>query len=222
LAKNTLIESEVGTDLHWIIEYIIIRFLYKKGLNSFYEVIPNIFTGKTTIDTLIIRDGKFKKEIENNQNVISIPPQIKIINIDYYFGSDLNKIRKKTLRNYQGKEKFLIIVVLSTTNKIKYPTDIPYRKNVKILSYKDFSKFIGLNGTFQEQYKAAINLARRYHYNQARQELRNLSSQSAKLIQEKFPYQQEKYEQYLMNKNLCYLLNSSTNGRDLSKWIKFP
>ena len=192
--------------------------MFYMKLNSFYEVLP-IIKRKSKIDTLIIRNEIFKEKIEKNQNIINIPPNIQIINIDYYFGSDLNKVRKKTLRGYQGNNKLLLIVLLSTNKKIKVPVNVPYEKNIRILTYSEFAKFIKLRGTFLDRYNTAIEIARNYCDAKLQERLRQMSVIAKTDIQENFPNQQERFEEYVINNNLSNLLYSTPKDQGLLKYL---
>ncbi len=190
------LNQEIGYNLHLIIEYLFLKFTREKNCISFYEVILNKIVSGNRIDNLIIRNREFIELIEKKQETLEIPENIKIVNVEYYSGSDIDTIIQKCHKNYQGKDRFLIIVLLLTENyNIPTPNNIPFKNNVKIFNAMEFSQFIGYNGPCLEKFKYSIELARASFYDkQRRKELRKLAIDFKKLIKRDFNFGQEEFE----------------------------
>lgn len=157
--------QEAGINAHWILEMIFLQCTREKNLHSYYEIYPSILHHKKHADNSILRNSNFKQKIEANQSVLKIPNSIRLINIDYYSGSDIETIIRKCKKDYQGEGKFLIIVSLSTQKKnIKTP-NVPYRENVRIMNTEEFSKFMGYKGQDLNEYTECIKINRKAPWN---------------------------------------------------------
>jgi len=217
----------VGRNIHIILEDLFIKFTRNEQLNSFFEIKPSRYDTDFQCDNSLIVDIQSIVNLERNQRIIKISNRIKEINIDYTLSTDLDVIKKKCFKFYQGEEKLLIIVILSSKmlNKSDLSKlEIPYRKNVKILNSEKFAQFIGykLNPLIYQQYQKAINLAINAMFDDScLEELTRVAVESknnlvkiADDIKSKSnlnynPLQQEGFENYLKNgtkTDLSYLL----------------
>ena len=198
------LNQEIGYKFHLILEYLFLKFTREKNCISFYEVMLNKRVSSNRIDNLIFRNIEFIDLIEKKQKILEIPENIKIINIEYYSGSDTDTIIHKCLKNYQGKNRFLIIVLLLTENyNIQTPNNIPFKKNVKIFNAMEFSRFLGYCDQCLEKFEYSIELAKASFYDkERRKELRNLAMDFKKLIKRDFNFGQVEFEKsYVMYKH---------------------
>ena len=142
----------IGEQIHYIIEYLSIKYLKIKNCQVKHEVEVSS-NRKFRIDLMIERNKKFVDNIERNQIVVDIPKNIKKIAIDFTFSLDTDKIIKKCSKKYQNSERLLLIILIrEKQNKnakefhqqILNSHKIQNKENIKIINYKDFLRFIDL------------------------------------------------------------------------------
>lgn len=103
------IKSAIGMISHLIFEYLTIKYLLLRNCQADNEhsVNPN---SKHQVDLLIKRNKDFITNIEANQNKISFKENIKEIAIDFTWSITDKFIIKKFYKNYQNKNRSLIVV----------------------------------------------------------------------------------------------------------------
>ena len=83
-----------------------------------------------------------------------IPNNIRKVLIDFTFGLNEIGILDKCYRNYQGEDRYLLIVMMQermdcavedVQKLIQDTDDISYKGNIKVLSFKGFLEFLGLS-----------------------------------------------------------------------------
>ncbi len=203
----------IGDCIHPILECIFIEFAIHKGYKAYYEIMPSVYSKKTIIDN----------------TKIDVYCDTKMINIDYTIRGKLYKITNKFLKSYQGEEKLLVIVLLTSDKKnIKLPERIliPYKSHVKLMNANEFAEFIGYRGKYLIDYNYAITLTRRAFYddkslnslieiaNDARIKLEKLSKQF-QISQIDLEY----FLKYGTTKDFSYLLKESTNRNNLKRFF---
>ncbi|TFG23811.1 MAG: hypothetical protein EU529_06280 [Promethearchaeota archaeon] len=144
------IKSAIGRLTHIIFEYLTIKYLLLKGCQADFEQQINLNT-KHQVDILVKRDRNFMKHIEKFQSIISIPNIIREIAIDFTFSLEKKFILSKFYKNYQNKNRFLIVVLLdgdikkcSVEQIIQFSSNINFKKYIKILSFNEFLEFLCL------------------------------------------------------------------------------
>ena len=202
--------QEAGINAHWVLEKIFLQYTREKNLQSYYEIYPSILVHKKHSDNAILRNLNFKQKIENRQSVLKLPNPIKLLNIEYYSGSDIETIIQKCKKDYQGESKFLIIVSLSTEKKkIKTP-NVPYKEHVGIMNVKEFASFMGYEGQDLQDYNECIKLTREAPWNlDARKKLRELKKKAKKLLEQEYNYRQESLESDLGEEQVQSILQGT-------------
>jgi len=205
--------AKIGSNLHIILESIFLDHTRSLNCNSYSEIRHANLINKNRPDNTIIRDDIFIKNIEKEykSNKIRIPDNIKLINVDYVFGDNKSNIQNKLFRGYQSKEKFLIIVSTNEKIKFKIPPEIPYRKNVRVVSYVEFGDFIGYEPDVLKEFERVIDLAKlAFNRKRARDELFTISLKKSEIIKKKFSNMQDSFEDQLRKIGLDYLLGQKT------------
>ena len=229
IAPKIELKSLIGLRNHPILEYIFMKFAKENDLLSFYEIMPSRKDNQKRCDNTIIRDKKFIELIEKNQNLIKFLDNIKMINIDYQLGLDIPRIIKKSFRGYHGGDKHLIIVILTTKQKIQVPQNIPFKNNFSILNAEEFCCFLGFNEKYSNNFMEMIEFSiDSFYYDYSFTTLESLSKLAKNKLSEEFSENQnEKLEEYLRKKNLMYLLkknkinlNKSSNQNNLMNWLR--
>ena len=142
----------IGEQLHHILQYLSHTYfeIKKCSINIEGEVDPH---RKFRVDILINRYPEFFTNIEQLQQVIQIPNNIKKVLIDFTFSLDPIKIVEKCFRRYHSREKFLIIVLLQEQrrrNKRKFnqlinkSNSIKMKKHILVINFIDYLEFINL------------------------------------------------------------------------------
>jgi len=215
------IVTEVGTRSHIIQEDLFIRNSRKKHCNSFWEASTTIQDNQRRPDNSIGRDDIFRIEIESQQNVLTIPKNVKLINIDYLLSLSERSIEKKCRKGYHGREKWLFLVSLLSkkrSNKLPRNLDIPFSKNVKILSPEEFAEFFGYEGQILEKFRESIHLASLALYDsQARLELSKWAMESRDILDQEYSYKTAEFMQYLKDKNIRHLSSEDPEFESLRK-----
>ena len=213
ISLNTEISARVGKFTHWILELIFIEFCLSKKEKAYFETKVCVQDFETIADNTIIRP--FDK--------------IKMVNIDYTISSRFSLILEKCTRNFQGEEKELIIVVLTTPMNISFPKDIviPFRQNVKLLNFKQFAAYLGYNGHYLNKYNYTISLIIRALYDDnAYKKLEKMGKTAKKklvALSEEYLLTQTEFEKYLksgIEQDLSYLLKSSVSDISLDRFIQ--
>jgi len=215
------ISMEVGAKSHIIQEYLFMKNSRKKHCNSFWEAKTTIRDNQHRPDNDIGRDDIFRIEIESQQNVLTIPENIKLINIDYLLGLSKESIEKKCRKGYHGKEKLLILVSLlnrKRNNRLPKNLDILFPESVKILNPEEFAKFFGYEGQILEKFRESIHLTSLALYDsQARSELSKWAMRSRNILNQVYSYKTEEFMQYLRDKDIRYLSSEDTEFETLRK-----
>lgn len=202
--------TRIGTYFHWIMEYLFLNHTRIKDTYSYYEVRPSRYTESFSLrrsDNSIIVEENFNTLSLFTKEFSELRPKVKLINIDYHLGESLADIRDKCYRGYQGRNKFLFIVSMTTKDNIITPMSIPYRKNVQILDLKTFATFFGFPVEIFEQMKDLKNLAlSAIIYKQYLNSLRNLSKTAEKSIKKSLNFSQKEFELFLKSSGLLDLL----------------
>ena len=108
-------------------------------------------------DLIIKRNCNFKKKIELFQEIIHFSPEIELIVIDFTLSLYPKVILEKALRNYQNKNRFLIIVLLreeGTLNAQYFQNLLENDINIcnedknliKVINFKEYIGFLNLGG----------------------------------------------------------------------------
>ncbi len=212
---------EVGAKSHIIQEYLFMKNSRKKHCNSFWEAKTTIRDNQRRPDNDIGCDDTFRKKIESHQDILTIPENIKLINIDYLLSLSKESIKKKCRKGYHGREKWLILVSLLSkkrSNKLPRNLDIPYPKNVKILSPEEFAEFFGYEGQILEKFRESIHLTSLALYNsQARLELSKWAMKSRNILNQKYSYKTKEFLQYLRDKDIRHLSSEDPEFETLRK-----
>ena len=223
IPNEFIVYSKIGTDFHWIAEYLFIKNTRAKNYLSFYETFPS-FLSKTGhgkklhlnhCDNTIIVDENLRRILTE---IVDIPKDIVIINIDYFLGTSMRIIKGKCLKGYQGKYKMLILVPLNATQPLETPENIPHRKNVKVLDPKSFTKFFEFTEDINKQFLLNVNLAKKAVYIETnRKVLKSKSIEFKKLLRSSLNYSQNELKGYLKSINRLDLLEYDNDHLD--KWI---
>lgn len=147
-------KTAIGTVCHPIFELLTIKSILLKNCNVDYEHSISSNT-RHQIDIFIDRNRNFKENIELNQNIIFFPNYIKEIAIDFTFSISRKFIIKKFFKNYQDKERFLVIVLLIEEKEkkctvqnieqiIQFSSNIKFKDHIKILTFTEFLEFLDL------------------------------------------------------------------------------
>jgi len=209
----------IGTLFHWIVEKLFLEYTRSKGCFSFYEPYVNILTqdsvlykkyGRLHCDNAIIIDNNFINLTSFAKKFVKTHCNIELITIDYYLGTSVKNLKKKCLKGYQGKGKYLIIVSLSANHPLQNPPDIPFSNNVKILDPISFANFFGFDGKVLEEFLRTVKLAKVAIYDELiRQVLTNFSETNKKILREEFNYSQKEFQKFMESKNKLHLLEYS-------------
>ncbi|NVM04283.1 MAG: hypothetical protein HWN67_18290 [Candidatus Helarchaeota archaeon] len=223
LKPNELdVKTEIGNNVHITLERIFLDHTKNLGCDSYREIYPTIRDNLNHSDNCVIRNELFEKSIESKSDLITIPRNIKIINFDYTMGFDNETIYGKCEKGYQGKEKMLIIIPLTTNeNNIITPLHIQYRNHVKILNPYEFANFMGYEGKNLNDFMNTVRLAREAIYNPlANEELRRLAEINKKYIENnEYTSMQEKLKQKLKKMGRLDLLEKSPS--DIKTLVDF-
>lgn len=144
------IKSAIGRITHIIFEYLTIKYLQSKCCQVDFESKINYNT-KHQVDILIKRNKMFIENVEKFQTIVSIPDNINEIAIDFTFSTEKKFILSKFYKNYQNKNRYLIVVLLDRDIKkfnveeiAQFSSDIKFKYYIKILSFKEFLAFLDL------------------------------------------------------------------------------
>jgi len=215
--------SKIGTDFHWIAEYLFLKQTRARNFISFYETYPSFLSKKGRGKKLRLNHCDSTILIDDNLKVIlnevgNIPNNIAIINIDYFLGTSSRIIKAKCLKGYQGKQKMLILVPLNATKPLKTPENIPYRKNVRILDPITFTKFFGFIKDISKQFLENVNIAKTAVYIEGnRAVLKSKAREFENLLKSRYNYSQNELMSYLKSINRLDLLRYDNDHLD--KWV---
>lgn len=154
----------IGKKIHQIIEYnFMLNFKNSKETHVFYEIIPSMsLDALFRVDNSIISQNQIKWDI---LETYKIPKTIKIINIDYLFSTNLERIYPKMYKKYHNKKMLLLIVVLPAKVKsYSIPLDVPYMENIKVIGVEDFFKIFIFNNSLENKIRYAIEIAGKAPY----------------------------------------------------------
>lgn len=165
--------SEISNIIHPLYEKVTIEYLNSKGVRCAHEVYVKL-PRKYRTDNMIERSETFKNNIEQFQNIISIPGSIKLISVDYTYIADFKTLEEKFDKFYQSKDRMLIIVLMGQSEKhianfrkkLQQATaeddGSRHLEHVKILTSKEYGVFLGFDGhhakTFDLYQKLAFSV----------------------------------------------------------------
>jgi len=190
-------------------------------IHVYYEVISKL--GKRTYnlnrpDVSAILENSFKDYIFLKQDFINftnaMKQNIRLLNIEFYHGTATNKLIEKSQKGYQGKHKFLIIVLTGTHKEGNYflnklrrsKASIPIFEHIKILNLNEFISFIRISYNHKKILKNNIELFGKgtysdYYFDQ----LKDISEFNETELKEVFPL---KYKEDLSTEGLIKYLTS--------------
>jgi len=171
------------------------------------------------IDLAVFRDEEFYKEIELDQELVVLNEYITMINIDITTTTNPYYVREKFFKGYQGKNRFLIIVLLAYENadsdfwglvKDSFGNiSVPYAENIKILTSTQFSDLFNYSGISLKNYKFYNQLYKKaLRSESALEQLKILTLRKQRMLKkfqkdlmheknlEVFPASQEEFERY--------------------------
>jgi len=179
-------------------------------------------------DVSVILENSFKDYIFLKQDFINftndMKQNIRLLNIEFYHGTDTNKLIEKSQKGYQGKHKFLIIVLTGTNKEGNYflnklrrsKTSIPLFEHIKILNLNEFISFIRFSYYHKKILKNNIELFGKgtysdYYFDQ----LKDISEINEKELKEVLPlkYKEdlstEGWIKYLTSLKLTYIVKDN-------------
>jgi len=189
----------IGNMIHFIMEFLFIKYQLNIGNAVFYEISPTD-ERDTIIDNALL-------ELNN---------KIKMKCIDYSTSKYKENIYDKMYKNYQSIYRELIIVPLLIDDEVKISKTIKknLRKNVKILNKDEFAKWVGYNNEELEIYYRAIELAKSALFDDDDfAKLRKLGKKAQynlHKLEDKYPIGEKGFIKYLKN----------VNGKDYSYILK--
>ncbi|MFX1456277.1 MAG: hypothetical protein ACFFDB_12960 [Promethearchaeota archaeon] len=212
-STETRILSRIGTYLHWVLESLFLKNTRRMGAKSFYEISPSkqseLFSLKKCDNAIIISDN-FLKLSDVASAFTEIHQNIKMVTIDYHFGSNLSDIRAKCFRSYQSSSKYLFIISLTLKGPIPTPFSIPFRCNVQVIDVETFLEFFGFKSSSIMKIKRNIKLAKSAMYNaKSLDKLKQQALKALSRIKISLNFSQIELENYLRSKNQLNLLNYS-------------
>jgi len=159
LNKYSLSENivDIGKKIHQIIEYYFMLNFKDTNVLTFYEISPS----RESDDLFRVDNSIIDSHLEGVGNI-----SMRVINIDYLFSSNPERVYPKMYKNYHGKEMFLLIIIL--TNRIdsySIPLDVSFKDNIKIIHIDEFFKIFVFKEGIKEKIQDAIFLAKRAPYN---------------------------------------------------------
>ncbi len=148
--KNRI--SAIGRFGHIPIEYFSLILFNLKHCKVVHE---NTLEEGTRPDLVIDRDDNFKFNIEKHQNVVLFSDNIEIIAVDFTFGLTGNNILYKCFRNYQTRNRYLLIVLLREgkiatahyfqrliNNDVNINSE--NKKRIKVINFEAYLDFLNL------------------------------------------------------------------------------
>ncbi|GAG90514.1 unnamed protein product, partial [marine sediment metagenome] len=155
--------SELSNIIHPLYEKVTIDYLNSKGVRCAHEVFVRL-PRKFKPDNMIERSDEFRNNIEQFQNIISIPDSIKLISVDYTYTADFDTLAEKFEKFYQSGDRMLVIVLLGASNrKLKNFKEYlqkatnedkgsKHLEHVKILSLDEYREFLGFDGHYAKTF----------------------------------------------------------------------
>lgn len=205
--------TDIGTELHVILERINMHDTRENKYDSYYEIHPSNHLGQIHPDITIIVNQFLREKL-------GLSKEIKIINIDFSMANNRQTFIDKGNRGYQGKDRILIIVPWTTETSIKVPTDIPLRENVKILNPWQYAEFIGMREENLDNIIKTFEIAQSSNYDTtAREELNKLALESKRYLKEKYPSLQEEFDNKLKEMGISSLKNISSANKKLDDYF---
>ncbi len=148
----------VSEYVHIIIEYYSLIYLNLKNCNGRHE---DILDEGSRPDLIIERDDNFKSNIEPHQNIISFSNNVDLTNIeeiavDFTMSLIPSNIIRKCFRNYQNKERYLLIVLIREEGivtaqyiqdliNIDAELDNEEKELIKVINFDEFLQFLNLD-----------------------------------------------------------------------------
>lgn len=200
---------EIGVELHWCLEKIFMEHAYENNYKAFWEVYPKTEEDKRTrkkADNIILISKRLRTQL--NQ-FFPISKDIKMIIIDYFFGSSKEEILIKLNRGYQKREKLLIIIPSTLRVKERIPPKTtPFYENVKIFNPNYFLKIFNFKLEHIEQFKNVITLSSSAKFDKnSKKELKRIARKSEEELRYLYNYRQSALISDLKKLNWIYLLN---------------
>jgi len=205
--------QEIGRLLHWILEFLIIRFSETFGWDAYYEVCPNVLINRNQVDISII--------LPNSQNISFSDFLMKnhiLLNFDITMTSDDDFLVEKCLRGYHSHHKFLIIICLySSIETIKSIRERVFkkispnlRKNLLILNTEEFLKILNLPIDLKKDINRYIKIAKSaIHDENEYKKLEFYSYLAEKDLRSNYSDRSKKnFENTLRSLNLFHILRS--------------
>jgi len=211
VSNNFDIIIEIGKNCHRVVERICIEYTRDLGCDTFRQARTNARDNVKAPDFTIMRNETFKLKIESKQELIEIPSEIEIINVDFFIGNSKEKAIIKSYRGYQGNKKILILVPFGAPKNLHQ--DIPknagiyFPENVKIMNPHEFADFLGFKGKVLDYFNHVVKLVNRAIYDSnATKELSELAIKEKNLLENEYNFGHEKFEQYVQKIGKTYLL----------------
>ncbi|MFO7795915.1 MAG: hypothetical protein ACQERB_05090 [Promethearchaeati archaeon] len=218
LLHEQSVYAKIGRMMHWIAERIFLEYTRNNGCLSFYEIYPNKYDKKYNsfhCDNTVLVNERLKDFFKNPT---ILDENIKMINIDYFLGASEKRIKAHCLKGYQGKFKLLILVPINLKASKSPPIKIPYKRNVKIMSPLDFSRFFGYQESFCSEFKQMVEIVKKATYKKKFQNILEIQSKkSRKTIIRHYNFGQIQLEQEL--KDCINLLKYHPEGSSLDFYI---
>lgn len=204
---------EVGSNAHACLERIALQHTRDLGCESFAEPYVSKNDNLKRPDFCVMRNENFVNIIESNQTVLElINPQVKIISVDFYQGNPKNVITLKTNKGYQGSEKMLILVPIGAPGDLHQEMpenlNVPFVENVKIMNPKEFGEFLGIKGDLLSELDSVIAHSNRTQDRESRDKLAEMAIKSRGVVDTRYPYKNESFQNYITQNKLNHLLNS--------------
>ncbi len=150
--------TAAGKYIHPILEYLTIKLLLSKNISCEDEFKP-VLNKDFAVDIAIKRDRNFINSIEKRQSIIkNIKKNINLVSIDFTLSTIFKAIKPKFFKNYQGRNRILIIVLLieeknskkiinEIYNEIQSLSDLSYKENIKVIIFSRYLDFLCLTPT---------------------------------------------------------------------------
>ena len=201
----------IGNLTHKILEWLFLLNTKNKGLDSYYEARTSYFSLDFSLNradnTLFVETVKDRVGLSKiMKSFLSSHNEIKLINIDYFIGSSMLTVKKKAQKQYQGRNKLLIILPL--WSKKSSETYSLIDKNVIAMTPSEFINFIGYKGKLLDIFKKTIKLSKLAIYSEKHLKmLENLADKAKKGIEQFADCSTIKLLEDLNKKGMIDLLN---------------
>jgi len=143
----------IGIFGHILLEYYSLKLIDLRQCNAKHE--DSLEEGGKP-DLIIERNSNFKANIELCQDILYFSEKIEIVIVDFTLALKPKVVLEHCLRNYQGENRFLIIVLLREEGKatVQYFRNLldndpeinkNYRENIKIINFTEYLSFLNLD-----------------------------------------------------------------------------